>query len=343
MSIKIIQERLNQYSFQNQLQEENALKEIAQEIALSALSRAGFFKVAAFQGGTCLRILYGLNRFSEDLDFALQKPSSNFRWETYLKNMKAELEAYGFQFQVVERDKSGAVKSVFLKENSIGNLLLLSHRNQSSRLIKIKLEIDTDPPKGAKIEQKYINFPITVPVISHDLASLFAGKSHALLCRPYIKGRDWFDFVWYVSRKTPINFELLSHALNQLGPWKEKRVRVDNRWYAEELSKKIKNTNWNQQKKDVERFLRPEDLDLLNQWRAGFFLDRLMTLIPTFQVRVSVHLKNGKTRSYIEGEPFYYEKDQALQVGKKAFSKTKNVAMVEVFQSGIARPIGFFQ
>jgi hypothetical protein len=280
----MIQEKLKQYQPQNQLEEENALKEIAQEIALSALSRAGFFKVAAFQGGTCLRILHGLNRFSEDLDFALNQPDKSFKWPPYLKNLQMELEVYGFHFKIEEQDKDKPVKNVFLKGTSVGNVLNLKYQIQGRpRLIKIKLEIDTNPPIGANNEQKYINFPVTVPVVCHDLPSLFAGKSHALLCREVGKGRDWFDFVWYVGRKTPINFDLLSSALKQFGPWKGQKIKVDRKWCLENLSAKIRATDWKQQRKDIERFLKLQDLDLLQHWGANFFLDRV-TEYKSFQL-----------------------------------------------------------
>jgi len=344
MSIKIIQNKLNQYNPQNQIEEENALKEIAQEIALSALSRSGFFKVAAFQGGTCLRILHGLDRFSEDLDFALNEPNPSFKWTPYLKNLQTELEVYGFQFKIEEESKDKNVKNVFLKDDSIKNMLILNHREQGKqKTIKIKLEIDTNPPLGAKNDQKTINFPVSVPVVAHDLPSLFAGKSHALLCRDPSKGRDWYDFVWYAGGRTPINFELLTNAIDQMGPWKGKKIAVNKKWYFENLKERIKITDWKKQRTDVERFLKPKDLDLLQQWNALFFVGRLSSLIPTYHVRVSVNAKNGKMKSYVEGEPFYYEKEDAVAIGKDAFSRTPDVIMVEVFQSGAARPVAFFQ
>ncbi len=344
MSIKIIRDRLDQYrqgrSF-TLLEEENAIKEMVQEIALSSLARAGFFKVAAFQGGTCLRILYGLNRFSEDLDFALNKPDPTFSWPPYLKNMQAELETFGFKFTIESRDRDKAVKSVFLKEDSIGSILALTYNGQSgSRKIKIKLEIDTHPPSGAINEQKYISFPVNVPVVTHDLPSLLAGKSHALLCRATGKGRDWFDFVWYAGRRTPPNFDLLSNAINQFGPWKHQRITVTKQWYAENLARKIKDTDWQTQRKDVERFLKPSDLDLLQHWSHPFFIDRLAEIVPTFHI--SVKTSTGKQSQFSERNIVYYERDEAVKAGKRVFEKTTNVIMVEVCQFGVARPVAIF-
>lgn len=276
MSIKIIQDRLQVYQPRNQLETENAITEITQEIALSGLARAGFFKNGIFLGGTSLRILYGLNRFSEDLDFSLTQPNPDFEWQPYLKSLQSELEAYGYQIQIQDRSSENAVKSVFIKDHSIGKLLILQHKKTGiPKSIKIKFEIDTNPPLGGTVEQKYIDFPLTVPVVVHDLPSLFAGKSHALLCRNWEKGRDWYDFVWYVSRKIKPNFKLLSNALEQNGPWKEQGIRVTPQWYLETLRKKVIQVNWNQMKQDVVRFLKQSDQDLVNTWEQGFFLDRV--------------------------------------------------------------------
>lgn len=280
MSIQIIQSKLNQYNAKNVIEEINAIKEISQEIALSGLSRAGFFKEAAFQGGTCLRIFYGLNRFSEDLDFALKEPNSSFHWQVYLKSLQAEFAAYGYQLEIQDRSASpDAVKVGFLKDSSIGKLLFLQNKQAGqSQTIKIKLEIDTNPPSGASDEQKYLDFPVTVPVITHDLPSLFAGKSHALLCRKWEKGRDWYDFIWYVAQKVPVNFVLLANALEQAGPWVGQKIPVNKAWYLNELRKKIESTDWNAHKKDVARFLKRSDLDLLELWSTEFFLNRLSAL-----------------------------------------------------------------
>ena len=280
MSIKIIQERLNSYLPKNNLEEENALKEITQEIALAGLSRAEFFKVGAFQGGTCLRILYGLNRFSEDLDFSLLKPNSAFNWAPYLKSLEVELETYGYQIQTQDRSSQDSnVKSAFLKDDSVGKILILKHRNSGTqKSLKIKLEIDINPPLGGVVEQKYIDFPVTVPIITHNLSSLFAGKSHALLARPWEKGRDWYDFIWYVGKKISPNFNFLKNAIQQMGPWQGQGVEVTPEWYISRLKEKIMSVDWEKNKKDVERFLKRSDLDLIHTWNEAFFLDRLQVL-----------------------------------------------------------------
>lgn len=281
MSVKIIQDRLSTYSVASEQDEENALKEITQEVALAALSRSDFFKVAAFQGGTCLRIFYSLERFSEDLDFILIKPDRQFSLEPYLKQMGLEFAAYGYKLEVQDRSTAEeTVKKAFLKADSMGKVLTLKHlkENRSSRKIRIKLEVDSNPPAGSQFENKFHDFPFSFALMVQDLPSLFAGKCHALLCREYDKGRDWYDFIWYASRKTQINFEFLSSALDQQGPWKGTKVKADSAWFLKEMETKIRSMNWNNIKKELSRFLKPTQLDFLQIWSADFFLDRLKKL-----------------------------------------------------------------
>jgi predicted nucleotidyltransferase component of viral defense system len=233
--MELIQQRLLSYQCQTVLDQEHALKEVAQEIALLALSRAGFFRVAAFQGGTCLRILHGLDRFSEDLDFVLDQADPQFDWAPYLKTMKEEFSLYGYQLEMTNKSKlDKVVKTAFLKADSEGGLLVLRDSRTHRPQLQIKLEIDTHPPLGSHYELKYLDFPLPYSVRTQDLPSLFASKCHALLCREYIKGRDWYDFIWYVARKTSINAELLSQALAQAGPWKGQKNLVTQKWLTRE-------------------------------------------------------------------------------------------------------------
>jgi hypothetical protein len=279
MSVEIIQQKLFAYQCQTVLDQENALKEIAQEIALMALSRAGFFRIAAFQGGTCLRILYGLERFSEDLDFVLEKADKNFDWGKYINTMQEEFSAYGYTLEITDRTAvEKAVKSVFLKADSQGGMLILKDLRTHKPKLKIKLEIDTHPPEGSIYELKYLDFPLPYSVKTQDLPSLFAGKCHALLCRDYVKGRDWYDFVWYVSRQVPINFSLLNHAIAQAGPWKGTNITVTPTWFLHELKIKITTIDWRVAKQDVAKFLRPREMTTLDLWSEDFFLSRLEKL-----------------------------------------------------------------
>ena len=277
MSVQIIQDRLESYQCKSELEERNALKEITQEIALMALSRADFFRVAEFHGGTALRILYGLQRFSEDLDFALLKPDPAFDLKHYLNTMTVEFETYGYDVKISDRTTlTKTVQKDFIKVDSLGKLIDLQYPfNRSHRKLKIKLEIDTNHPKGATTELKYQNFPLPFSVLAKDLPSSFAGKLHALLCRSYDKGRDWYDLIWYVTRKTPINYKLLKYALAQQGPWVGEKLIVDKDWVIDSLKNKIENLNWHEVRDDVKNLLRMHELPTLKLWEMEFFLDQL--------------------------------------------------------------------
>jgi len=277
VSVKIIQEKFENYRCESEQEEGYAIKEIMQEVALSAFARTDFFKYAAFQGDTALRILNNLERFSEDLDFILQKPDPQFPWSDYLKNLETEFQIYGIQIRVEDRSKADEmVKKAFLKDDSIGKVLILKHRPRDRRpaIVRIKFELDINPPEGNRFETKYFDFPLPFAVTTQDPPSLLAGKSHALLCREYTKGRDWYDFVWYVSRKIVPNYEFLSSACEQQGPWKGQTLKIDRNWYLKELELKIRSTDWNEAKQDVARFLRPRELKTLDLWSEAFFLDR---------------------------------------------------------------------
>lgn len=281
MSVKIIQDKLETYRCSSTQEEEYALKEITQELILNSLYNAGFFKKAAFQGGTALRILHGLMRFSEDLDFALLEPDRKFDLNSYLNSVNTELKAFGYDIKIEGRSSTNAIQNTFLKDDSLGRLLKVQYPKSDGpkRSLKIKLEVDTNPPAGAKTETKFLDFPINFSVTAHDLPSLFAGKSHALLCRNYIKGRDWFDFLWYVGQNIKPNLTLLSNALEQHGPWKGRGVRADLKFFGKEMAARIKKIDWKKAKEDVERFLRPADVKTLELWRKDFFLDYLGRLV----------------------------------------------------------------
>lgn len=281
MSLDIIESRLKEYSPISKLEEINALKEISQEIALCGLARSAFFKKGAFQGGTCLRILYGLKRFSEDLDFILFKKENNFSWENYLKSIKTEFDSFGLNLEVLDRSQvEGIIKKAFLKETSFIKILKLQHSYNSSdkQVIKIKLEIDINPPENSKYETHYLDYPYPFSIICQDLPSLFASKCHSLLCRKYIKGRDWYDFLWYISKKTQINYEFLAKALFQTGPFKDKKINFNKKWLIDQLQLKINEIDWKAARLDVESFLKQEDKKQLELWNADFFTSILKKL-----------------------------------------------------------------
>ncbi|HBG26198.1 MAG: hypothetical protein A2Y10_03965 [Planctomycetes bacterium GWF2_41_51] len=281
MSIKIIQERLNSYNCKSELEEEHAIREITQEVALAALSRTDFFKYGIFQGGTCLRIFYGLNRFSEDLDFILREPNSNFKLQPHLQSLAKELETYGYKVDIIDRSEANiAVRKAFIKDDSIGKVLQLNHIGKKGpfRKIRIKFEIDTNPPSGSQSEIKYLDFPFVSSVTVQDKPSLFAGKTHALLCREYIKGRDWYDFLWYTSQEIKINYKFLASALKQQGKWKGQDININLDWCMVELEKTIKSIDWKKTTDDVRRFVRVTDQPSLNLWSKELFLSQLKKL-----------------------------------------------------------------
>ncbi|MEX0583862.1 MAG: nucleotidyl transferase AbiEii/AbiGii toxin family protein, partial [Sneathiella sp.] len=219
--IELIQERLESYDAKNSLEEEQALKEIMQEIALYALWRADFFDLGVFQGGTSLRILHGLPRFSEDLDFMLKASDPCFEWAKYLQPLLLCFEEFGLRSEALPKGRMDSrVRKAIIKDNAITNQLNLTFdRGNRFQKLKIKLEIDVQPPAESGYDYTFLDFPLDFEVCHQDLASNFALKLHALLCRGFVKGRDWFDFGWYIKQGVSPNLTHLGHALRQFGPW----------------------------------------------------------------------------------------------------------------------------
>ena len=278
MSVQMIQERLQSYNCKTDVEEHQAMREITQEVVLAALGRGDFFKRALFQGGTCLRIFYGLNRFSEDMDFILRNPDPDFQLKDHLRRLTDELAAYGYDIEITHRDKADStVKKAFLKDSSLGGVIDLRHSDRTGPLakIRIKLEVDTNPPAGSGHELRYLDFPFVSAVAVQDKPSLFAGKIHALLCRDYVKGRDWYDFIWYTSQGVGINHAFLTSAINQLGPWRNQSVTADKTWVVNELENKIASLDWKQATEDVRRFIRASEQPSLDLWRRDLFLGQL--------------------------------------------------------------------
>jgi len=276
---QIINDRLRNYEIKSIEDEENALKEILQEIALYALSTTDFFTHAMFHGGTSLRILYHLPRFSEDLDFILKTPNSQFRWEPYIEKMNKAFELFGVEPEIMDRGQANkTIQKMFLKDNSIGKIINLQFKHHAKRKLLIKLEIDTNPPMGSTEAIKFLDFPLDSSILTQDLPSNFAGKCHALLCRQYLKGRDWFDFSWYVAGKTQVNFNFLTAAINQAGPWQQQNINISNDWLITQLSNKINSIHWKAPKLEVSRFINKEFKDSLDLWSTDFFLDKVHKL-----------------------------------------------------------------
>ena len=208
----------------------NALREILQEVALLGLWRSKFFEHAAFYGGTALRLLYGSDRFSEDLDFSLLKTDDAFSLGNYGEALCREISSFGFEVDFDDRKKArpSAVESAFLKANTYRQLVLIGvaeeflHDLHPAKNLKIRLEVDTDPPGNFETETRYVLRPVPFPVRTYRLPDLFAGKLHAILCRKWktrVKGRDWYDLVWYVAQHPQVRLAHLESRMRQSGDY----------------------------------------------------------------------------------------------------------------------------
>jgi len=272
--IAFLQNRLESYHCIDTEEEMNAIREMLQEMILAALSRTDFFTKAAFHGGTQLRIFEGVRRFSEDLDFSLQASHVGFELLPYLDRVAAELDAIGVTMEVVDKSRvTQAVKKGFLKNDSIVKMLNLKYAigNSRTRKLSIKVEVDANPPAGARYNVAQLLFPFLASVRNFDRGSAFAGKMHALLCREYVKGRDWFDFIWYVSSRVQLNHEFLSNALEQHGPWAGKSVVTDDEWVKRNLLEVVSRIDWPEARRDVKPFVYSMDRPSLDLWSQEFF------------------------------------------------------------------------
>lgn len=278
---KVLSAKLREYGPENVIEQDNVLQELIQHYVLASLSRAGLFAEAIFHGGTCLRIVNGMNRFSEDLDFLLKRPDPGFRWQGYLEAVRKDCAQEDIALEVQDKaESSSAVRKAFLKTDSIEKLLTLDlpFERHHARKLRIKLEIDTNPPAGSVFTTSYITFPVTAPLTTQTLESSFALKLHALLCRSYVKGRDWYDFVWYVGRKVSPELALLQHAIEQQGPWAGKPMSVTWLWLIENLRTVIERIDWAVARQDVQRFLPLREQEGLKLWDVSFFLHHLSKL-----------------------------------------------------------------
>ena len=274
-----IEQMLKNYRIENIYDQKNAMKEIMQEIILCGLSRAGFFQKAAFYGGTALRIFYGLDRFSEDLDFSLLAADPDFDLAAYFPVLEKEVRAFGLRVTIQEKEKTkeSTIRSAFLKGNTKEHLLLfyadenLAGSVARSEVIKIKFEVDINPPEYAGFEHKYRLLPTPYEVKLYDMPSLFAGKIHAVLCRAWksrIKGRDLYDYVFYLSRGSVVNQKHLRARLLQTG-FISKDVECTLPELRHMLYERFDTIDFRQAKQDVEPFIR--DTASLNMWNADFF------------------------------------------------------------------------
>jgi len=258
-----------------------ALREIIQEIALLGLWRGKFFDKAAFYGGTALRILYGLDRFSEDLDFTLLQPLDDFDLGSFGSHLEKELKGFGFEMYVEQKNRAAKspVQSAFLKAETFSQMLVIETGEEILRqipkgqMIKIKLEVDTNPPPDFSTETRYLLTPVPFPVRTVTLPDLFAGKMHAVLFRRWqtrVKGRDWYDLVWYISHHPELHLHHLEERMRQTGDWNSTEELTESEFFSV-LHSTIDALDINKAREEVAPFVK--DPEMLSIWSREFFHD----------------------------------------------------------------------
>lgn len=246
-----------------------AQREVMQKIVLAGLARGGFFDHAAFYGGTCLRIFHHLNRFSEDMDFSLKEKNTDVHLEQYFSYIIDEFKYAGFPVEIVKREKKtfGRVESAFLKEDTE----IYDIKFQTRKMMKVKIELDTDPPLGFQTELRRLELPYSFSMCCFTLPCLYAGKMHALAFRNWktrVKGRDWYDFEWYVRNEVPLNYPHLQARILEFNG--EKLEQAD---FVALLRERFSQADIAQVKRDVAPFLmNPKELDA---WSNEYFVELL--------------------------------------------------------------------
>lgn len=275
MASPAVEQMLARYRLADRASREHALREILQELALLGLWRGKFFEHAAFYGGTALRIMYGLDRFSEDLDFSLLKPDPSFSLAPYCRAVEEELAALGFTVTVTPKARSlGQIESAFLKADTTVMIVDAGEGKSAAAdgmRIKLKFEVDTDPPPLFHTETKTLLQPIPFGVRTYTPASLFAGKMHAVLCRGWknrVKGRDWYDLVWHVARHTALDTVHLEARMRQSGHHTAK-THLTIADVRRLLHVRIDAVDIDQARGEVERFLTVHDATKI--WSKKFF------------------------------------------------------------------------
>ena len=264
---EIFNQMLSGYDITTEQQKRNAIFEVNQQIILAGLYNGGFFNEAAFYGGTCLRIFHGLQRFSEDMDFSLLAPNENFDFTQYFQPIIDQFAMVGREVEIRKKDKKnfGKVESAFLKDNTD----VYDITFQTEKSVKIKIEVDTQPPLKFQTEQKLLLLPQSFMTRCFTLPALFAGKMHALVYRAWknrVKGRDWYDFEWYVRHNVPLDFTHLSERALQFN-----QEELDKDTFLQKLNERLATADLNQVKADVLPFVRnPKELDI---WSNDYFME----------------------------------------------------------------------
>ena len=275
----MIKEWIAEYNPQNEEEILSALREIMQEITLAALSRTNFFEKAAFYGGTALRIFYGLDRYSEDLDFSLLESDADFSIETYFNAVLNEFNSLGLTVSIKEKKKTNqtTIDSAFLKAETIWQEIVLEDiiketGVRSNKALKIKIEVDRQPPLNFNTDEKLLIRPFSFYVKCFTKSSLFAGKMHALLFRKWknrVKGRDWYDLEWYIKKGIPLDITHFLARSIDTRDWQEKSI--SEKQIIELLYSKIDSVDFSSIRDDVVRFIKKDDV--LNIWSPEYFKD----------------------------------------------------------------------
>ncbi len=278
----MIEQMLSRYSIDRDDDYHNALREILQEIALAGLYRGGFFDKAAFYGGTCLRIFYGLERFSEDLDFSLLEVDEAFKLEPYFQSITEEFESLGIAIEISQKQKSkiSSIESAFLKSDTTIHTLELKVAQNNKKKIKIKFEVDKHPPLGFQTQERLLLQPFSFYVNCFAVEDLYAGKMHALLFRAWktrVKGRDWYDWEWYIKNRFELNLTHLTIRARESGDIREDEVMTQELLRAK-LTQKIATLDIESVKTDIRRFIR--DDSVLDIWSREYFaqLSQMMVI-----------------------------------------------------------------
>ena len=257
---------LSQYDMTTEQNKRNAVFEVNQQVILAGLYNGGFFESAAFYGGTCLRIFHGLQRFSEDMDFSLLTQNENFDFSKYFQPIIDAFALVGREVEIKKKDKKnfGKVESAFLKDNTD----VYDVTFQTEKAIRIKIEVDTCPPMNFNTEQKLLLQPHSFMARCYTLPDLFAGKMHALVYRSWknrVKGRDWYDFEWYVRHNVPLDFAHLAERCKQFN-----NEDITPEQFKDKLKERLRTTDIKQVKDDVLPFVRnPKELDI---WSNDYFV-----------------------------------------------------------------------
>lgn len=263
---KVFDEMLSRYDISSGVSLRNATLEVLQQIILAGLQRGGFFDKAAFYGGTCLRIFHGLPRFSEDMDFSLLTKEDSFHLEDYFPFVIKEFNAFGREVSIIKKDKKsfGKVESAFLKDNTD----VYNVEFQTEKSLKIKIEVDTDPPLEFATEPKLLIQPFSFMTRCFTLPDLFAGKMHALIFRTWgsrVKGRDWYDFEWYVRKGIKLNFNHLKQRAMEFNG-----LDLSKELFMQLLQTRLQETDMEMVKQDVRPYiLDPKEIEI---WTNDYFV-----------------------------------------------------------------------